>query len=104
MSNKGIFTALSDSMAQMKQMDTIANNIANASSPAFKRDVQVFQEYMTVNEKEPEVIGVPRVPASVESFYDMQGEDKGYVDAIGTYTDFSQGGVKKNRQPFGYCS
>ncbi|GIL16689.1 MAG: flagellar basal-body rod protein FlgF [Oligoflexia bacterium] len=94
MGTKGIYTALSGAMAQAQRLDTIANNIANVNTPAFKRDQQVFQEYLTANEKPPSVIQVPRVPASVESFYDMQGGDKSYVDAAGTYTDFSQGGLK----------
>lgn len=94
MSTKGVYTALSGAMAQSQRLDTIANNIANVNTPAFKRDQQVFREYLTANEKPAEVIQVPRIPASVESFYDMQGGDKSFVDANGTYTDFSQGGLK----------
>lgn len=94
MSTKGVYTALSGAMAQAQRLDTIANNIANVNTPAFKKDQQVFQEYLTANEKPPTVIQVPRIPASVESFYDMQGGDKSFVDSAGTYTDFSQGGLK----------
>ena len=94
MSTKGVYTALSGAMAQSLKLDTIANNIANINTPAFKRDQQVFNEYLTANERPPEVIQVPKVPASVESFYDMQGADKSFVDSSGTYTDHSQGGMK----------
>lgn len=94
MSTKGIYTALSGAMAQSAKLDTIANNLANANTTAFKRDEQIFREYLTANEKPPEVIQVPRVPASIESFYDMQGGDKSYVDLAGTYTDYSQGSIK----------
>lgn len=94
MSNKGIFTALSGAMAQGQRLDTIANNIANVNTPSFKKDKQVFNEYLTANEKLPDVILVPRVPSSIESFYDMQGGDRGYVNASGTYTDPSQGALK----------
>lgn len=94
MSLKGVYTALSGAMAQAQKLDTISNNIANVNTPAFKRDQQVFQEYLTANEKPSQVLQVPRIPASVESFYDMQGGDKSYVDTAGTYTDFSQGGLK----------
>lgn len=86
-------------MAQSLKLDTIANNIANVNTPAFKRDQQVFNEYLTANEKPPEVIQVPRVPASIESFYDMQGGDKSFVDSKGTFTDYSQGGLKKTENP-----
>ncbi len=99
MSTKGVFTALSGAMAQSQRLDTIANNIANVNTPAFKRDQQLFREYLTANERPSEVIQVPRVPASIESFYDMQGGDKSFVDSIGTYTDHSQGGLKPTGNP-----
>lgn len=94
MSTKGIYTALSGSLAQNLKIDTIANNIANVNTTGFKRDQQTFSEYLTAAEKEPEVIQVPRVPASVESFYDINGGDKGFVDSSGTYTNFEQGSLK----------
>ncbi len=94
MSTKGIYTALSGSLAQTLKIDTIANNIANVNTTGFKRDQQTFGEYLTAIEKEPQVIQVPRVPASIESFYDLNGGDKGFVDAAGTYTNFEQGSLK----------
>ena len=92
---KGIFTSLSGAVAQGERLDTIANNLANVNTPGFKKDEQTFREYLTAYEKTDDVITVPRVPASIESFYDMQGGDKSYVDANGTFTDFTQGGLKQ---------
>lgn len=92
--SKGLFTAVSGAMAQSAKLDTIANNLANVNTPGFKRDQQLFREYLTAYEKEPSTVEVPRIPASIESFYDMQGGDKSYVDIDGTSTDFSQGGLK----------
>lgn len=86
-------------MAQSLQMDTIANNIANVNTPGFKRDTQVFNEYLTANEKEQTGIPVPRIPASIESFYDMQGGDQSFVDSKGTFTDYSQGSLKTTGNP-----
>lgn len=94
MSTKGVYTALSGAMAQSSRLDTIANNIANVNTPGFKKDDQTFQEYVTANEKPPGVIQVPRITASVESFYDMQGGDKAFVDSAGTHTSFQQGSLK----------
>ncbi|AGH94783.1 flagellar basal-body rod protein FlgF [Pseudobdellovibrio exovorus] len=94
MSTKGIFTALSGALAQTQKIDTIANNIANVNTTGFKRDQQTFGEYLTAFEKEPQVIQVPRVPASIESFYDMNGGDKAFVNSTGTYTNFEQGSLK----------
>ena len=93
--SKGIYTAVSGAMAQSAKMDTIANNLANVNTPGFKRDTQIFKEYLSAYEKEPTTITVPRIPASIESFYDTAGGDKSYVDLAGTSTDFSQGGLKQ---------
>jgi flagellar basal-body rod protein FlgG len=98
-STKGIYTALSGAIAQSQRLETTANNIANVNTPGFKKDTQTFREYLTAYEKPPEVIQVPRVPASIESFYDMQGGDKSYVDSSGTYSDLSQGGLKSTGNP-----
>lgn len=97
--SKGIFTAVSGAIAQTAKMDTIANNLANVNTPAFKRDSQLFREYLSSYEKEPGTITVPRIPASIESFYDMQGGDKSYVDLRGTTTDFTQGAMKSTGNP-----
>lgn len=94
MSSKGIFTAVSGAMAQDARLETIANNIANANTTGFKKDQQVFYEYLSATEKQPDVIQVPRIPASIESFYDIQGGDRGYVDTAGTFTKFEQGSMK----------
>lgn len=95
MSSKGIYTALSGAMAQAQRMDTIANNIANVNTNGFKKDKQTFYEYLTANEKPQDTITIPRVTASIESFYDTQGGDRGYVDTAGTFTDFTQGQLKR---------
>jgi flagellar basal-body rod protein FlgF len=92
--SKGIYASLSGAMAQSQRLETIANNIANTSTTGFKKDETTFSEYLTANEKPPDVMNVPRIPASTESFYDMQGGDIGYVNSSGTYSDFSQGALK----------
>ena len=97
--SKGIYTAVSGAIAQSAKLDTIANNLANVNTPGFKRDGQLFREYLTAYEKEPGTITVPRIPASIESFYDMQGGDKSYVDLNGTFTDFQQGTLKSTGNP-----
>lgn len=100
MAIKGVYTALSGAIAQSNKLDTIANNIANVNTPGFKRDELTFQEYLTANEKTQDTMNIPRVPASIESFYDMQGGDKSYVDLKGTYTDYSQGSLKHTGNNF----
>ncbi len=99
MSSKGIFAAVSGAMAQNSRLDTIANNLANVNTTGFKKDRQVFSEYLSSYEKPDNSIMVPRVPASIESFYDMQGGDNAYVNPAGTYTNFEQGSLKSTGNP-----
>jgi flagellar basal-body rod protein FlgF len=99
MSSKGIYAAVSGAMAQNSRLDTIANNLANVNTSSFKKDRQVFSEYLSAYEKPADVIAVPRVPASIESFYDMQGGDNAYVNPAGTYTNFEQGGLRPTGSP-----
>lgn len=99
MSGKGIFSAVSGAMAQSSRLDTIANNLANVNTSAFKKDRQVFSEYLAAHEKPNNVINVPKIPASVESFYDMQGGDTAYVNPSGTYTNFEQGAMRPTANP-----
>jgi flagellar basal-body rod protein FlgF len=100
MSTNGIYTAVSGAIAQSAKVDTIANNIANTNTTAFKKSKQVFNEYLTANEKLPDIIQVPKIPASIESFYDMQGGDKAFVDKSSTYVDFSQGVLRPTGNTF----
>lgn len=100
MSDKGIYTAVSGAIAQSTKLDTIANNIANVNTPAFKADRQLFREYLTSYEKMPEVIEAPKVPASIDSFFPLNGGDKSYVDTAGTSTSHSQGSFKITNAPF----
>ena len=99
MSTKGIYTAVSGAIAHNSKLETIANNIANANTPGFKKDKQIFKEYLTAYEKQPEVLEVPKVPASIESFYPLNGGDKSYVDIAGTSTSFEQGALKLTGNP-----
>jgi flagellar basal-body rod protein FlgG len=90
---------MSGAMAQSQRLDTIANNLANVNTSSFKKDRQVFNEYLSTYEKPNDVLNVPRVPASIESFYDMQGGDNAYVNSAGTYTNFEQGGLRPTGSP-----
>lgn len=103
MSVKGIYTAVSGAIAQSEKLDTIANNLANADTPAFKRDEQVFREYLKSYEKQSEVIEAPRMPASIDSFYPTDGNDKSYVDSAGTFTSFAQGALHVTHNPFDFA-
>ncbi|HEY6880110.1 MAG TPA: flagellar basal-body rod protein FlgF [Polyangiales bacterium] len=58
----GIYTALSGALAQQHQLDTIANNVANASTAGFRGDRAVFGEMLAGAQNRKEPID-PRQPA-----------------------------------------
>ena len=43
-----IWVPLSGQIAQQRKVETIANNVANANTPGFKKDQLVFKEHLTV--------------------------------------------------------
>jgi flagellar basal-body rod protein FlgF len=47
--NSGIYGAISGNMAMMKQLDVIANNLANVNTPGFKRDNISFEAVMAAS-------------------------------------------------------
>ena len=62
------YVALSSQAALSRQMDIVANNIANASTPAFKAERVLFQQYLTPG-----------------------GSDTAFVQDATTYRDTRQG-------------
>lgn len=56
----------------MRQMEIIANNIANVSTPGFKSNSLAFKEYLAKNNN---------------------GQETSYVQELGVITDFSQGPI-----------
>ncbi len=94
MSFKGIYSALSGSLAQTLKIDTIANNIANVNTTGFKKDQQTFGEYLTAIEKDPVILNSAITSSSISPEFNANGTDKSFVDSTGTFTNFEQGSLK----------
>lgn len=45
--DNAVYVMLSKQAAQFRQLDTIANNIANAETPSFKKELMIFTNYTT---------------------------------------------------------
>jgi flagellar basal-body rod protein FlgF len=97
--SKEMFTAVSGAMAQAAKLDTVANNLANVNTAGFKRDAQVFKEYMNAQQNPPTPIEKPRISSTIDSFYPLGGADKSFVEVAGTYTDFTQGVLRPTGNP-----
>jgi flagellar basal-body rod protein FlgG len=88
---KDLWVPLSGAIAQQRNVETIANNVANANTPGFKKDQLAFKEYLKVLEKGLEDINLPRREWSPDEFYHSQGAEKAQVKIDGTYTNHQQG-------------
>lgn len=85
----GLYISAEGAQAQSVRMETIANNLANASSPGFKRDLAIFQaRYAEETERGLDAPGSG-------SLNDLGGG----VETLGTITDFSPGPVRVTDVP-----
>jgi flagellar basal-body rod protein FlgF len=92
----GLVTALSGALAQSKQVERIANNIANADTAGFKADELVFEaELQGQHHREMSLPEIPeRVPTSSEIF--SKAGDEHRVALYGTeFTDLRAGNIKR---------
>ena len=97
---KNIWVPLSGQIAQQRKVETIANNIANANTPGFKRDQLVFKEHLTALTKGQEDIDIPRKEFSPADFYHTQGGENAFVKVDGSYTIFEQGQLQPTHNQF----
>ena len=73
------YMALSHQMVLRRQMDLIANNIANMSTTAFKSQSPIFEEILVKN---------------------MAGETNSYVSDVGTLRNLQEGNFTPTSSPF----
>jgi flagellar basal-body rod protein FlgG len=97
--SKGLWPAISGSIAQSERLDTIANNLANADTNGFKKDQVEFRSVMSSAVSAAMKEGVPVKPYTEKDFHRLDGADKAYVAVDGSYTDFSQGRAKVTASP-----
>ena len=89
-----MWTAVSGASAKQALLDSVANNLANQDTLAFKKDAPTFKEYLSVNERVPAALEPPRGPIHDREFYPLDGRDQSHVVVDGTYTNFRQGALK----------
>lgn len=97
---KELWVPLSGAIAQQRKVETIANNVANANTPGFKKDSLVFKEYLTQFEKGTEQdIDLPHKEWKPSDFYRSYGAEHAKVKIDGSYTDFEQGQLTPTGNP-----
>ncbi|WP_213770208.1 flagellar basal-body rod protein FlgF [Bradyrhizobium sp. dw_78] len=68
-----------------RQLDVVANNIANVNTAGFKADQSLFQEYL--------------MPVAHEDNFIGRDRRLSYVQDNGTYRDLSQGATEQTKNP-----
>ena len=95
---KGIWVPVSGAVSQQRNVETIANNVANINTPGFKKDQLVFREYLSAYEKGTD-IDLPNKEWSPEDFYRTYGAEKGQVKPDAVYTKHAQGQLVPTQNP-----
>lgn len=97
--SKGIWSAVSGSLAQSQRMEVTANNLANVNTTGFKRDEASFRKVLSNAEAAIDKEDIPRKLYQEKDFYKLDGRDKAYVVVDEIATDFSQGRLKITNNP-----
>ena len=95
----GLWTAVSGAAAQSQSVDMVANNLANADTLGYKKDLPTFREYLSKTERENDNPNVPHGPIKDKDFYQLDGRDQAFVITDGTYTNFRQGNLRVTQSP-----
>ena len=80
-----LLVGLSRQTTLERQLEVIANNIANVNTTGYKADQSLFEEFLTSGAHEDNFVGKDRRVS--------------YVQDRGTYRDFSQGALQQTANP-----
>ncbi|MDD2366569.1 MAG: flagellar basal-body rod protein FlgF [Desulfuromonadaceae bacterium] len=83
--NSGIYSAVSGSLAAMRRLDIISNNLANVNTPGFKKDKMSFEGLLSGN------INPPAVPQGSTADPILQKEN--------IYIDYASGPTTQSGNP-----
>lgn len=97
--SKGLWPAISGSIAQSERLDTVANNLANSDTNGFKKDQLAFRTVMSSAVTAAMKEGIPRKAYTEKDFHRLDGADTAFVAVEGSYTDFTQGRAKVTGAP-----
>ena len=97
--SKGLWPAVSGSIAQSERLDAIANNLANADTNGFKRDQVAFTSVLSSAVTAAQKEDIPRKLYTEKDFHRLDGGESAYAIVEGTHTDFAQGRAKVTGAP-----
>jgi flagellar basal-body rod protein FlgF len=80
-----LLIGLSRQMVLERQMDVVANNVANLNTTGFKADNSLFEEYL--------------MPVARENRFNLPDRQVSFVNDRGTWRDLHQGGIQVTGNP-----
>jgi len=80
-----LLVGLSRQMVLERQMDVVANNVANVNTTGYKADKSLFEEYLKTGAHEDNFVGLDRRVS--------------YVQDGGIFKDFTQGPTEQTKNP-----
>lgn len=84
-----MYTSLSGKLAISKQLDVIANNLANMTTTGFRAEKLLFEQYSNPNK----AVNFSNILDQVEDADTLSSSD--YVKVRGSVADFSQGALER---------
>lgn len=95
-----LWVPLSGAIAQQRNVETIANNVANANTPGFKKEQVVFKEYLAALQKGDAQVDLPQKEWKPEDFYRSYNAEDAFVKVDGSYTLHEQGQLSPTGNAF----
>lgn len=94
---RGLYTACSGMLAETNRTDIIANNLANANTTGFKKDLAIFRASPEMNiHRFDDPVSVGSAKIDPKPFIGILGTG---VQVDDVNTDFLQGGLEKTSNP-----
>jgi flagellar basal-body rod protein FlgG len=94
-----MWTSVSGAAAQAQAVDIVANNLANADTNGFKKDLPAFKEYLSSVEREHDRPSIHVGPVEDRDLNPLYDKDQSHVLIDGTHTNFRQGSLKVTKAP-----
>lgn len=98
--DSGLVTSLSGALAQSRRIETIANNIANAETPAFKERDLVFEEALEAAHQKDNRSDVTPGPLSKSELLARPNVEKRPVLYGADFTNMKAGGMRQTGNSF----
>jgi flagellar basal-body rod protein FlgF len=95
----GLVSSLSGALAQSKRVEIIANNLANADTPAFKADNLIFEEALQGVQSQDNRADIPERSFTESELLTRAGDERRVVLYGSEYTDLRAGGFKQTSNP-----